>query len=81
MNTPNEVLRAASQLPEAARVQIIEALLETLEPEPVENQGEVDRAWNEELRRRSDQLKEGQVKPVSWNEVQADAERLFDGGD
>lgn len=81
MNTPHEVLQAASQLPEAARVHIIEALLDTLGPETAEDPAEVDRAWRDETRRRCDELKTGKVSPVPWEQVQADAERLFDGGD
>jgi hypothetical protein len=81
MNTPQEVVQAASQLPEADRVHVIEMLLESLEPEPAEDQGEIDRAWREEVRERSQQCSRGQVEPVPWKKVQADAERLFDGGD
>ena len=81
MNTPQEVVQAASQLPEADRVHVIEMLLESLEPDPAEDQAEVDCAWREEVRHRSGQLSRGQVEPVPWKKVQADAERLFDGGD
>jgi len=81
MNTPHDVVQAASQLPEADRVHVIEMLLESLEPDPAEDPAEVKRAWREEIHHRSRQLSRGQVEPVPWKEVQADAQRLFDGGD
>ncbi len=81
MRTHQEVLQAASQLPEAERVIVIETLLESLEPEPAEDQAEVDRAWREAVRDRSQETKSGQAQSVPWKQVQADAEGLFDGGD
>lgn len=81
MRTHQEVLQAASQLPKAERVLVIETLLESLEPEPAEDQAEVDRTWREAVRDRSQETKSGQVQSVPWKQVQADAEGLFDGGD
>ena len=81
MTTPQEVLQAASQLPEVQRVFVIERLLESLGPEPEVPQTEIDQAWRKELRDRSQQLSSGQVEPLPWKHVQAEAEGLFDGGD
>ena len=76
MITAQDVLQAASQLPEAQRVFVIERLLESLGPEPDEPQAEVDRVWHEEVRDRSRELDTGEVNPVPWKQVQADAEVL-----
>ncbi len=80
MTTPLEILQAAALLPEAERVFVVEGLLESLGPESDEPQAEIDRAWREEVRERCRQVSSGQVEPVSWKQVQADAEGLFDGG-
>ena len=79
MTTPQKILQAASLLPEAERVFVVEGLLESLGPQSDEPQAEIDRAWREEVRDRCRQLNQGQVEPVSWKQVQADAEALFDG--
>jgi putative addiction module component (TIGR02574 family) len=70
------LLADASQLPLEARVQLIEALWDTL-PEhaipPLSNE------WLAEIERRSAEYDSGQVQPIPWEEVRADALRRLDG--
>ncbi len=75
------IVTAATQLPETDRVQVIEALLDSLEHASTEDPREVDRAWRAEVARRSDELRTGKVQPIPWSEVRDDGERLFDGRD
>lgn len=75
------IVTAATQLPETDRVQLIEALLDSLDPASTEDPREVARAWREEVARRSEELRTGKVKPIPWSEVRDDGERLFDGRD
>jgi len=75
------IVTAATQLPEKDRVQVIEALLDSLEHASAEDPGEVAPAWREEVARRSEELRTGKVKPIPWSEVRDDGERLFDGRD
>jgi putative addiction module component (TIGR02574 family) len=73
------IVSAATQLPEAERVRVIEDLLESLDPTPVDDPQEVADAWREELARRSDELRTGKVKPIPWSDVRVEGERLLDG--
>ena len=71
-----KVMQQALSLPEDARVDLAEALLESVEREPAEEGAEA--AWASEARRRLEQVRSGAVKPVPWEE----AERLiFDSSD
>jgi putative addiction module component (TIGR02574 family) len=81
MTDTHSILSAASQLPEGERVRVIEALLETLEPDASEDPDEVAAAWREEVVRRSKELRDGTVKPVSWSEIRAEGERMLDARD
>ncbi len=70
-----QLLRSALALPEAERLELAEALLETAHPSnPPEPTGA---AWLAELRGRSDELDAGGVELASWDEVKRRArERL-----
>ena len=71
-----KVLQEALSLPEDARVDLAEALLESIEREPADEGAEA--AWSSEARRRLEEIRSGVVKPVRWEE----AERLiFDSSD
>ena len=72
-----DIVKAAIQLPESERVQVVEQLLASLEP--VTDQ-DVDAAWAAEIERRSREIKEGIVRPILWEEVKSRArERARDG--
>lgn len=69
----------ASQLERRERVEIIEKLLESLESGDREDPADNEIAWKAEVLRRSQDLKTGDVTAISWNQVRAEGERLFDG--
>ncbi|HEX7831038.1 MAG TPA: addiction module protein [Thermoanaerobaculia bacterium] len=63
-----ELLREASELPEADRAELAGRLLQSLDGEPDEG---VEAAWAEEIERRVRQLDAGEVKTIPWEEVRA----------
>ncbi|MCK6554835.1 addiction module protein [Candidatus Binatia bacterium] len=60
-----KVLQAARELPELERVDLVEELLADLDG----SDEEVDAAWAVEIDRRTREIDEGKVKPVSWATV------------
>jgi putative addiction module component (TIGR02574 family) len=62
------VLEDALALPEDARTDLVEALIESLEP-PAESPAEVEAAWAEEIARRLKDVETGAVKPIPWDEA------------
>lgn len=60
-----KVLRAARELPEPERVELVEELIADLDG----SDEEVDAAWATEIDRRTREIYEGRVKPVSWATV------------
>jgi len=65
-----EIVDAAIKLTENDRLQIVEQLLANLEPKSDEN---VDVAWAVEVERRSNEIKQGTVRPIPWSEVKSQA--------
>lgn len=60
------IFEQAMNLPQAERRLLAEALLEsTIE----ESEHEVDPAWRDEVLRRIEQVRRGEVQPESWSEV------------
>jgi len=80
MTDPQTIVTAATMLPEPDRVRVIEALLDSLTPEPDDPES-VANAWREEVVRRSNELREGVAQPIPWSQVRAEGERLLNGGD
>jgi putative addiction module component (TIGR02574 family) len=71
-----KLLQEAMSLSEDARVDLAEALLESVEHEPAD--AGADAAWSAEAKRRLEEIRSGAVKPVPWE----DAERMiFDPSD
>ncbi|HEX2060362.1 MAG TPA: addiction module protein [Thermoanaerobaculia bacterium] len=64
----SELLREASELPEADRAELAGLLLESLHGEP---DADVEAAWAEEIERRIRQIDSGEVKTIPWEEVRA----------
>jgi putative addiction module component (TIGR02574 family) len=62
------VLEEALALPEDARTDLLEALIESLEP-PAEPPDDVEAAWAEEIARRLKAVETGAVKPIPWDEA------------
>lgn len=71
-----KLLHEALALPEDARLDLAQALLESLEHEHVD-QG-ADAAWSTEAKRRLGDVRSGAVKPVPWEEAEG---RIFNPSD
>jgi putative addiction module component (TIGR02574 family) len=71
-----KLLQEALSLPEDARVDLAEALLQSVEHEPADEGA--DAAWSAEAKRRLDEVRSGAVKPVRWEEAE---EQIFDPSD
>jgi putative addiction module component (TIGR02574 family) len=77
MLTPNaaQLLADAMRLPEDERGDVAAQLIESLDPMA---DSDVESAWGEEIRQRIAELKDGRVKPLSWEEAR---KRILDDGD
>lgn len=64
--TTEQLLDAALTLPDEDRLEIAEALYASLQPS---DRPPLDESWREVIRRRSAELKSGQVVGVPWEEV------------
>jgi putative addiction module component (TIGR02574 family) len=62
------VLEEALALPEDARTDVLEALIESLEP-PADAPADVDAAWTDEIARRLHDVETGAIKPIPWDEA------------
>jgi putative addiction module component (TIGR02574 family) len=71
-----EIVNAAIKLAERDRLQIVEELLASLEPD---NDEDVDAAWAAEVERRSQEIKQGVVRPIPWAAVKAQARKRVRG--
>jgi putative addiction module component (TIGR02574 family) len=71
-----DIVNAAIRLPENDRLEIVEELLASLEPQSDED---VDAAWAAEVERRSDEIKQGIVRPIPWEEVKSQARERVRG--
>jgi putative addiction module component (TIGR02574 family) len=65
-----EIVDAAKRLPENDRLEIVEELLASLEPQ---SDDDVDAAWAAEVERRSDEVTQGVVRPMPWAAVKSQA--------
>ena len=74
--TTDELLDAALALPDENRLELAEALLASLHPA---DQPSFDESWRAVIRRRSAELRSGQVVGVPWEEVKRRAQEQ-DGG-
>jgi len=69
-STAEKVLTAALDLSEDDRLELVEALIVSFQPSDAPP---FDESWRDVIRRRSAELKSGQVPTVSWNEVKRQA--------
>ncbi len=74
--TAEQVLTAALQLPDVDRLELIEALIDSVESP---HRPPFDESWREVIRRRSAELDSGGVAPVPWAEVKRRAREAADG--
>lgn len=71
-----QVLTVALELPDADRIELIEALIESVESP---DQPPFDESWGEVIRRRSAELASGSVVAVPWSEVKRRAREAAGG--
>lgn len=64
--TAEQLLTAALNLPDDDRLEVVEALIDSFQHP---HQPPFDDSWREVIRRRSDELKSGQVAAVPWSVV------------
>jgi putative addiction module component (TIGR02574 family) len=62
------VLEEALALPEDARTDVLEALIESLEPR-ADSPADVDASWTDEIARRLQDIETGAIKPIPWDEA------------
>ncbi len=72
MSAYETLLADASRLPLGERIQLIEALWDTV---PDDGLPPLSKEWLMEIQRRSAEFDEGAVRPVPWEEIRADALR------
>ena len=75
-STAGQLRNAALALPEDDRVELIEALIVSLDSE---DGPPFDESWREVIRRRSAELRSGAVAPVPWAEVKRGAREQLKG--
>ena len=71
-----EIVNAAIKLAERDRLQIVEEILASLEPD---KDDDVDAAWAAEVERRSQEIKQGIVRPIPWATVKTQAKKRVRG--
>jgi putative addiction module component (TIGR02574 family) len=71
-----ELLTTILELPAEDRLEIAEALIAFLRPA---QQPPLDPSWREVIRRRSAELRSGQVTPVTWEQVKQRAREKASG--
>jgi putative addiction module component (TIGR02574 family) len=76
MSDYNTLLADASQLPLDVRVQLIEALWDTL---PDDAMPPLSNEWLAEIQRRSAEYDAGTVQPTPWEQIRSDASRRLNG--
>jgi putative addiction module component (TIGR02574 family) len=74
--TAEQFLQAALTLPDEDRLELVEALLTSLQ---TEDRPFVEDSWREVIRRRSAELSSGQVVGVPWEEVKRRAREKAGG--
>ena len=78
MSSLQEVLTAARSLPEDDRLQLVDELIATLEPD---DKALLDAEWLAEIQRRSREYDAGRMQAVPWEVVKKQArKRVFGDG-
>jgi len=74
--TTEQLLDAVLALPEEERWEVAEAVFASLQPS---DQSPLDDSWREVIRRRSAELRSGQVVGIPWEEVKRRAREKAGG--
>ena len=72
----DNVLNAALALPDGDRVEIVEAIIASLQPD---DRPPFSEAWREVINRRSSELASGAVAGIPWEEVKQQARGRISG--
>ena len=75
-STTEQLFDAALTLPDGDRVELVETLIASLQPD---DQPPFDESWREVIQRRSSELRSGQVTPIPWEEVKRQAREKAGG--
>lgn len=78
MSDYDTLLADASQFPWDVRVQLIEALWDTL---PNDAMPPLSNEWLAEINRRSAEYDAGQVQPIPWEQIRTEALRRLNGAE
>lgn len=70
--TARNIVKAAVQLGEKERFEVVERLLASLDSQ---SEKQVDSAWAIEVEQRSRQIKQGVVRAISWSAVKSKARK------
>ena len=66
---------AALRLPPEARARLVKRLIESLDDDSEEDPGEVERAWEDEIKRRLAEYDAGNVQAIPASEIFAELRR------
>jgi putative addiction module component (TIGR02574 family) len=72
----DELMSAALALPDGDRLELVEAIIASLQPQ---DRPPFDESWREVILRRSAELDSGQVAPVPWSDVKRRAREQSGG--
>ncbi len=73
----SQLLAQALQLPEQERADLAAELLDSLDPA---TDDDVEKAWAAEIKRRLDEIDNGQATTISWQEARKIIQDLSDDG-
>jgi putative addiction module component (TIGR02574 family) len=74
--TLEDIWKEVLRLPAEARAKLAGDILESLDDEQFD-QDNVDAAWDDEIKRRVEEIESGAVKGVPWSEVQQKARQTL----
>lgn len=66
-----EIHKLAHSLPEEQRIELANSLYESIDADEEASEAEVDAAWDEEIKRRLDEIDSGKVRMIPHEEVMA----------
>jgi putative addiction module component (TIGR02574 family) len=72
-----EVLKHALTLSDKERAELASSLIDSLDPLV---DADAERAWQEEIVRRLEEVHSGKVRTVPWDEVRRQGKALLNGG-
>ncbi len=75
MLSVEELMKEALSLPSASRALLAEKLVESLEGDVDES---LQKFWTTEAKKRRDEIRSGEVKPISGEEALVEVRRLLD---